>query len=42
MLFYAVSVFMSFLAGLLAMARFSSDDRRPRGSADAVADAERD
>ena len=27
-LFYAVSVFLSFLAGLLAMARFSSHDRR--------------
>jgi amino acid transporter len=28
-LFYAVSVFMSFLAGLLAMARFAHQDRRP-------------
>ena len=28
-LFYAVSVFLSFLAGLLAMARFSRHDRRP-------------
>lgn len=28
-LFYAVSVFMSFLAGLLAMARFSHRDNRP-------------
>lgn len=29
-LFYAVSVFISFLAGLLAMARFSHQDRRLR------------
>ncbi len=29
MLFYAVAVFVSFLAGLAAMARFSLRERRP-------------
>ena len=36
-LYYAVSVFMSFLVGLLAMARFSQQERKRR-----IAGAERD